>query len=66
MPSRIGQLSGRHADRDSLMSARPSQLVDYGLKGLAPIREDVRSAERDPYSARGDSQDHHHRKQSLP
>jgi hypothetical protein len=28
------------------MSARPSQLAEYGIKGLAPIREELRSEER--------------------
>lgn len=51
-PSRIGQISGLskivEKDRESLQSARPSQLGNNEnvLKGLAPIREEVRSAER--------------------
>jgi hypothetical protein len=49
-PSRIGQISGLskivEKDRESLQSARPSQMGENQLKGLGPIREDVRSAER--------------------
>lgn len=52
VPSRIGQLT---KDRDSLLSARPSQLADNGLRGLAPIREELRSAERGCAGGRQDS-----------
>ena len=37
------------------MSARPSQLGDQAVRNLAPIREEIRSAERDGRRDRLDS-----------
>ena len=45
-PGRIGHLVQNNMVRDNLQSAKPSK--DYGLKGLAPIKEKDEPRSADP------------------